>query len=194
MGDPMMSRVASIALMFVVALGWACDRPTSGGSHADAGEAATLDVTSWTEQTELYMEHPPLVAGQTVRFAVHLTRLSDFRALDAGRPSIEMSPEPGGTTVVLPGSEPLRPGAFRVEGKMPPAGRYRWALLVTAPGLSDRHDLGTTVVFADAPSAAADARTRPEGDPAAIAYLKEQQWTNPFATALVTEGGVRSSL
>ena len=46
-----------------------------------------------------------------------------------------MTPEAGGAPVTLPGSEPLRPGAFRVEGKMPPAGRYRWALLVNAPGL-----------------------------------------------------------
>ena len=53
----------------------------------------TLDVTSWTDKTELFMEHPPLVAGQTVRFAVHLTRLADFSALNAGRPRIELTPE-----------------------------------------------------------------------------------------------------
>ena len=103
------------------------------------------------------MEHPPLVSGQTIRFAVHLTRLADFQALDAGRPLIEMSPESGGAAAVLPGSDPLRPGAFRVEGKLPPPGRYRWALLVTAPGLSDCHDLGMTVVFADEAAATADA-------------------------------------
>ena len=95
-----------------------------------------------------------------------------FPALDSGRPSIEMMPEAGGPAVVLPGSDALRPGAFRVEGKLPPAGRYRWALVVSAPGLSDRHDLGTTTVFADEPSAAADAGKRPEKDAAAIAYLK----------------------
>src|SRR5262245_30068530 len=140
------------------------------------------------------MEYPPLVASHTVRFAVHLTRLADFEALNAGRPSIEMSPESGGSASLLPGSEPLRPGAFRVEGKLPAAGRYRWALLVSAPGFIDRHDLGTTTVFADQPSAVADAEKRPEKDPAAIAYLKEQQWTNPFATAAVREGDVRTSI
>jgi RND family efflux transporter MFP subunit len=153
-----------------------------------------LDVTSWTQKTELYMEHPPLVGGQNVRFAVHLTTLADFKALNTGRPSIEMTPEGSAAATVLPGSEPLRPGAFRVEGKLPPAGRYRWALLVSAPGLSDRHDLGSTVVFGDEQSAVADAKNRPEKDPAAIAYLKEQQWTNPFSTVLVREGDVRTSI
>ena len=45
---------------------------------------------------------------------------------------------------MLPGSEALRPGAFRVEGKLPPAGRYHWALVVSAPGTlrpaRSRHD------------------------------------------------------
>src|SRR6187402_2354089 len=157
-------------------------------------EPPTLDVTSWTDSSELFMEHPPLVAGQTVRFAVHLTRLSDFSALNAGRPSIQMTPESGGAATTLAGSDPLRPGAFRVEGAIPPAGRYRWALLVSAPGLADRHDLGAITVFGDDAAAAADAAKRPEGDAAAIGYLKEQQWTNPFATTQVREGEVRAAI
>ena len=190
----MTKRSFLIALTLAVAVTGACRRETTGDPQAPGAEAHTLDVTSWTQQSELFMEHPPLVAGQTVRFDVHLTRLSDFQALNAGRPSIEMSPEAGGTATVLPGSDPLRPGAFRVEGKLPPPGRYRWALLVDAPGLSDRHELGTTDVFADEASAAADAEKRPEKDAAAIAYLKEQQWTNPFATVQVREGDVRASI
>jgi len=189
-----MRRTLAMALGLALVLSSACRRGSSTPATGAGAETPTLDVTSWTQQTELYMEYPPLVADETVRFAVHLTALADFQALNAGRPSIEMSPESGGTPIVLPGSEPLRPGAFRVEGKLPAAGRYRWALLVTAPNLSDRHDLGTTVVFGDKASAVADAEKRPERDPAAIAYLKEQQWTNPFATALVREGDVRTSI
>jgi ABC-type dipeptide/oligopeptide/nickel transport system ATPase component len=105
-----------------------------------------------------------------------------------------MSPEAGGAAVRVPGSDPLRPGAFRVEGRMPAPGRYRWALLVDAPGVADRHDLGTTTVFADQAAATADAKTRSTDDPAAIAYLKEQQWTNEFATVPVREIELRGSI
>ena len=59
-------------------------------------EPPSLNVTSWTDKTELYMEYPPLVTGETVRFAVHLTKMGDFSALNAGRPSIQMTPESGG--------------------------------------------------------------------------------------------------
>ena len=190
----MMTRTLTVAVVVSILLATACRRGGTGTSQVASPEEHTLDVTSWTEQTELYLEHPPLVTGRTVRFAVHLTKLADFQALNAGRPSIEMSPVSGGAAVILPGSEPLRPGAFRVEGKLPPAGQYRWALLVSAPGLSDRHDLGTTAVFADEAAAIADAEKQPEKEAAAIAYLKEQQWTNPFSTAVVREGDVRASI
>jgi len=186
-------RVFASAALVVVAALIGCARQGDGVQGGET-ELPTLDVTHWTEKTELFMEYPTLVAGETVRFAVHLTRMSDFSALDAGRPHIELTPEGGGTTANLAGSEPLRPGAFRVEGAIPAAGRYRWALIVDAPGLADRHDLGTITVFADERAAIDEAEQQPSGDSAAIAYLKEQQWTNEFATVPVEEAEVRTSV
>ena len=116
---------------------------------APAVEPPSLDITNWTEKTELFMEHPPLVAAHTARFAVHLTMLADFTAMTTGRPHLELTPEAGGAATVLPGSDALRPGAFRVEGTLPSAGRYRWTLVVDAPGMPDRHDLGAITVFPD---------------------------------------------
>src|SRR5207237_690671 len=62
-----------------------------------------------------------------------------------------------------------------------------------APRLSDRHDLGSVTVFADEKTATAEAKAHPADDPAAIAYLKEQQWTNEFATARVREAELRTA-
>jgi RND family efflux transporter MFP subunit len=153
-----------------------------------------LAITRWSDNTELFMEHPPLVAGEAALYAVHLTRLSDFSAMTAGRPRLEFTPESGGDPIVLEGNPPSRPGVFRVEGAAPPAGRYRWALIVEAPGLSDRHDLGVITVFADQAAAVADAEQHRQDDAAAIAYLKEPQWTNGFATAVVRDREVRTSI
>ena len=178
---------AVTALAFLIA---GCGKPPD----APAAEPPAIAMTSWTTQSELFMEHPPLVAGETVRFAVHLTRLGDFSALNAGRPRIEMTPEAGGTATTLPGTEALRPGAFRVEGKLPAAGRYRWSLIVDAPGLNLRHDLGSTTVFGDAKAAVADAEQGGAEDPTAISYLKEQQWTNEFGTVLVADAEVHRSI
>jgi cobalt-zinc-cadmium efflux system membrane fusion protein len=187
-----MTRSTALAMvaMLSVGLGTACRRTT----ESPKPETPSLNVTNWTEKTELYVEYPPLVAGRTALFAIHLTKLGDFQPLAAGRPRIELTPESGGTANVLPGAEPSRPGAFRVEGAIPSAGRYRWALVVDAPGLADRHELGSVTVFADEHTANADAEKRPADDPSAFAYLKEQQWTNAFATEQVREAELRSAL
>lgn len=154
-------------------------------------ELPTLSVTRWTDKTELFMEHPPLVAGETVRMAVHVTTLADFKALNTGRPSIEMRAADGKQTV-LQGSDPLRPGAFRVEGTVPAAGQYSWGLRVRAGSLEDFHDLGTITVFASEQEARS-APLPPEGPPA-IAYLKEQQWVTDFATIVTRAEPVRASV
>ena len=186
-----MTRVALV--VFAVTLGGlaaACGREASPPET----EVPTLDITSWTDKTELFMEFPPLVAGQTALYAVHLTRLSDFTAMTEGRPRIEFVPETGGSPIVLQGNAPSRPGVFRVEAASPPAGRYRWALIVDAPALADRHDLGAITVSGDQATATADAERHADEDATAIAYLKEPQWTNGFGTALVQEAEMRRAI
>ena len=178
-------------LIATLTLTAACNR---GAEPAAEAELPTLDITHWTDKTELFMEYPPLVAGETALFAVHLTRLSDFSAMNSGRPRLELTPESGGSPVVLQGPGPSRPGVYRVEGEMPAAGRYRWALVIETPDLTDRHELGTETVFAEQEAAVADAEGRPAGDASAISYLKEPQWTNGFGTVVVSETELRRGI
>jgi RND family efflux transporter MFP subunit len=114
--------------------------------------------------------------------------------MTTGRPRLEFVPESGGAAIELQGNAPSRPGVFRVEGPSPPAGRYRWALVVEAPDLTDRHDLGTVTVFGDESSAVADATMNVDENAAAISYLKEPQWTNGFDTVRVQAAELRSSI
>jgi RND family efflux transporter MFP subunit len=185
-------RLLYVSVVLSIALS-DCRRGTPASEEGP--ELPTLDVTRWTDTTELFMEYPVLVSGRTSLFAVHLTRLADFTPIDEGRARVEFTPESGGQPTSLTGPAPSRPGVFRVEDAAPPAGRYRWALVLESPSLADRHDLGTITVFADERAAIADAESNAASeDPAAIAYLKEQQWTNPFATTHVHEAEFRTSV
>ena len=186
-------RICVVAL--VVAVGASGCRGAGDEVAPPGEELPTLDVTHWTDTTELFMEYPPLVAGQTALFAIHLTKMADFKPVSAGQAKVEFTPESGGTPTTLAGpGKPSRPGAFRVEETPPPPGRYRWALVLEGSDVSDRHDLGTVRVFGDVAAARAEAQGTPAADAAAIAYLKEQQWTNQFATALVTDTEMRTSI
>ena len=43
-------------------------------TEAPKSETPSLNVTDWTQKTELYMEYPPLVQGRSVLFAVPVAR------------------------------------------------------------------------------------------------------------------------
>ena len=73
--------LGSILAMLLLA---ACSRSNEPAAQ-EAVEPPTLDVTSWTDKSELFMEYPPLVAGETVRFAVHLTRVGVADGVEADR-------------------------------------------------------------------------------------------------------------
>lgn len=186
-----MTHTLRFAVILVLASSAACGRQPDAVVEQ---ELPTLDVTHWTERTELFMEYPPLVVGRKALFAVHLTTLGDFKPVTDGRARVEFTPESGGQGKELVGPGPSRPGAFRVEDVPPGPGRYRWALVLEGGTTSDRHDLGTVTVFGDVAGALAKPDAGPAEDPTAIAYLKEQQWTNAFATAAVQDVEVRGSI
>jgi len=120
-----MRRVRHVAFAFCI-LNFAFLAACSSEPQQAAPEPPSLNVTSWTDKSELYMEYPPLVTGETVRFAVHLTKMADFSALNSGRPSIEMTPAAGGAAPVGPGGPPAAAPATPPAGPpgagTPPAG------------------------------------------------------------------------
>src|SRR5213080_1110480 len=79
-------------------------------------------VTDWTERTELFMEYPPLVAGSTGRFAVHFTRLDNFKPMKEGYVEVQLEDERGIQRFSTP--RPSHPGIFGVDVKPSKAGSY----------------------------------------------------------------------
>ena len=144
--------------------------------------------TRWTGLSELFMEYPPLVEGETSRFAIHFTDLATFEPLLAGRAEVRLDGARGEAfTVDAPG----RPGIFGVDVTPSRAGRYRLSIVLDAPGLTDRHDLGPVTVLT--PAAAAQLHVHEEED-GSIPFLKEQQWTLDFATVRAGERQIAESL
>jgi RND family efflux transporter MFP subunit len=149
-------------------------------------------VTRWTGKTELFAEYPPLAVGSTSRFAIHLTRLDTFKALTDG--TVEVRLQGGsGAPEVFRVSAPSRPGIFGVDVKPAQAGKRDLVILLKSQELTDEHRVGEVDVFATEADARAAQSPEPEESPG-ISFLKEQQWSLDFGTALVTEQAVRESL
>jgi RND family efflux transporter MFP subunit len=184
-----LKHLYTIALLSLVASG--CNRSAPPASAAEE-EPDPLTVTLWTDKTELFAEYPALAVGETSRFAIHLTRLDSFKALTEGRVEVQLR---GGTgpAEVFRVDGPSRPGIFGVDVKPARAGKREMVILLHATGLSDEHRVGQVDVHANAESARAAAAEG--GDEAeGISFLKEQQWSLEFGTAVVREQTVRESI
>jgi len=167
-----------------------CRREAAPAPVENAGPEP-LSVTRWTEKTELFAEYPSLVVGQTSRFAIHLTTLAPFEAVTHGSIEVQLRGADG-QLETFSAKGPSRPGIFGVDVKPGRAGTRDLIITWRSPAMSDIHHVGSVEVFANAAAAAAAAPVEAEGD--AISFLKEQQWTLDFETAVVQEKPLRASL
>jgi membrane fusion protein, heavy metal efflux system len=150
----------------------------------------TVAVTRWSNKTELFMEHPPLVTGEKARFAVHFTNLGNFKPLASGRVIVELRNGSSSEKFVTPG--PSKPGIFGVDVQPSKTGTYTMIVSLDSADVKDSHDAGGVTVYGDARQAAsAEPETSQEET---LPFLKEQQWSLDFATAVVAEKPIRESI
>jgi hypothetical protein len=173
----MTTMTKPIVALLLVSLVSAC-RSTREQAPAPP-EPPSIDVTIWSERTELFMEYPPLVAGEQARFAIHLTDLSNFTPLREGKVVVRFE---GDAITTFEVNGPTTPGIFGVDVKVPAARRYQVAVEVHRPQFTDELRVGPVTVYADQKSAVAAIAAREEG---ATSFLKEQQWTLDFRTMKV---------
>jgi membrane fusion protein, heavy metal efflux system len=178
-----------LAVVLVAALLAGCRREPA--SSAEAKEPEPLSVTRWTAATELFAEYPALVVGKTSRFAIHLTRLDSFLPLTDGHVEVRLEGR-AGSAESFATDAPSRPGIFGVDVRPAAAGARTLVIRLRARGVSDEHRVDGVVVH-PTPAAADAVPAEGEGTPG-IRFLKEQQWSLDFGTAVVAEGRVRDSL
>ena len=66
----------------LLAVLWLSGCGSPAGEHS---EAPGLVYTHYTADSELFVEFPPLVVGQSSRFLAHFTRLADHSPVRAGQ-------------------------------------------------------------------------------------------------------------
>lgn len=165
--------VVPVMAMLLAACGRDAEPP------AQEQEPDDVAVTIWTEKTELFMEYPPLVAGQEASFHIHLTDLSNFAPLREGKVVVRFE---GDRVERFEVAAPTTPGIFNLTLEVPPARRYQLAVEVQSGKITDELRVGPVTVYPDRQAAVAAAAASEEG---ATSFLKEQQWTLDFATMKV---------
>jgi RND family efflux transporter MFP subunit len=148
------------------------------------GEEAQLEgagvITQWTDKTELFMEYPELIVGQEATFAVHLTRLSDFKPLSESEVGFVFSSQRG-IEGSLTETEVQIPGIYGPDIIFERAGRYDLTIIIQGM-VADTLQVNGIPVYSSAEDVPV---AHEEEDPNLISFLKEQQWKIPFATQQV---------
>ncbi|MEN7548755.1 efflux RND transporter periplasmic adaptor subunit [Rapidithrix thailandica] len=150
-----------------------------GHPHEDEGKPA-VDYTIWTNETELFVEFPALVVGETSRFAAHFTELNGHQPVREG--SVTVSLIRGDKGIRHTVDAPSSPGIFGPTLQPKEAGLYQLVFELKTPTYSDRIVLNSIPVFATVKEAELTLGSEEEKDNA-ITFLKEQAWKMEFQTA-----------
>lgn len=185
----MNTRIVLTVSMMLLA---ACSReqPKTASAQEEPPERRTESTTLWSAKTELFVEYPALIRGEESRFAIHLTRLSDFKPVTVGRGEVALA-YASGKTESFSTDVPSRPGIFGVTVIPSESGDVSIRIRLVSAPLSDTHTLERVPVYAslaDAPSS-----EEPETEET-LSFLKEQQWVLDFGTELAKPAMLRESI
>ena len=178
------SAMRKLALVTVL-LCAGCNRTAPPAPKVETkAEAEPLKATVWAPKGELYLEYPALVSSTKSRFAIHLTRFSDFRAVSNATCTVEL----GNDTFACDPS--THPGIFGANVTPRSSGEQVLRIKVTGSGLTETFDVGPVKIAADPASAEKPTELKEE----TINFSKEQQWALDFGTQVAGEGSLRDSL
>src|SRR5438105_3094840 len=167
----------------------ACSRNPQAAAPAGKPETPEpLKATVWTAGGELYLEYPALVRNHKERFAIHLTRLSDFRAVQQAECEVRLVQ--GADQEVFPCDPSTHPGIFGANVEPKSEGEARLSIRVHGRDLNETFDAGPVKIASDA----ASAEKPPESREETIPFSKEQQWALDFGTQVAAAQNLRENL
>lgn len=160
----------------------------AGGGHVgEVVEIPTVDTTIWTDKTELFVEYPALIVGNTSRFAAHFTLLDKHQPVREGSVTVSLIKNEKGVRYTV--DEPSSPGIFKPSLQPKEAGVYQLVFDLKTLAITDRIVINDVRVFSSTEEAI-KALGGEEENGGAITFLKEQAWKIEFQTAPVIQGEV----
>lgn len=163
----------------IAALAVSCQRSSTDDRVQNLAAPATLANTLYTDKTEVFVEFPPLVVGQSSRFATHITKLGElFTSIDEG--SVTLNLVVNDKNASASADAPKSPGIFLLDLTPTTAGSGTLVFDIKTKEYTDRVTVNNVVVFADQKQADAFEILKPPAG--TLSFFKEQAWKTEFAT------------
>ena len=150
-------------------------------AHSHIVDSKPTEVyTIWTDQTELFVEFPALVVGETSRFAAHFTILDGHKPVKEGSVTASLISATKGIRHTV--DAPSSPGIFTPSLQPKEAGIFQLIFELSTPAYTDRIIIDSLRVFASEEESTIVLGAEEE-DENGISFLKEQAWKTEFQTA-----------
>ena len=166
------------------------DEAHEGGHEGHGHAEGATAYTTYGKRTELFVEVPPLVVGERVELAAHLTHLENFKALRRGQVSVTLTGAGKPDETFETGTVEVM-GIFRPRVAPEHAGKRTMHLRVVAGDIDESHAVGSMQVFANAAAEKAAAKPEEAETEGEIGFTKEQQWRIDFGMTLVARQRIR---
>jgi len=141
-------------------------------------EHANQELTLFTEETELFTEFHPLVAGQVSNFLAHLTRLNTYKPYGEGKLSVSLIKGESGIRQTV--DAPSAPGIFSPSIKPKSAGLHTLIFDVISEYGTERFVAKDIMVYASEEEANKALEAQHKDNQ--TKFLKEQAWKIEFGT------------
>jgi RND family efflux transporter MFP subunit len=164
--------IAALLLFFSACSNHVHEEDSHGHGHGGTS------VTQWNDRTEIFMEYPALVTGKEVAFAIHLSKMKDFKPVTEGTLTCIFKGN-GGERLEVTEKAPSHPGIFRPVVSFSRAGHYEMELRLNSPQVSDTILVSGVRVYPDESDLPPE---EAESGDSYISFLKEQQWKIDFCT------------
>ena len=145
--------------------------------HAEKLGNEPIVVTHFNGVTELFMDYSPLVQGISSNFAVHLTRMDNFKPIRAGTLKMKLVPE-NGNELVITKQNPSNPGIYLFEATPKFTGSARMEISLNHSDINSSHAISQVFVFASQSEIKPKVISKPQAEQ--ITFLKEQQWRTDY--------------
>jgi membrane fusion protein, heavy metal efflux system len=184
-----MNKYFKLLLTFVALIAYSGCSHTHDENGDHPHEPDNLSVTHYTDSTELFLEHPPLVKNKDAKFLIHLTDLKNFKPVTQGILTLEFENN-NGHKFFLTEEKPSRPGIYIFTIRFEQEGNYKLRLSLNGNQVSDIIYINDIIVYA----ADNDVPQETEETSASISFLKEQQWKIDFAVEPSIKRNLQGSL
>ena len=188
-----------ICILLLAMIMFSCGRQTTDHDHGlesaeeHTGHEAEIEKTTlYSDDIEYFITNPPLIAGETTEFVVHLTRLEDYKPVKEGRMTVILLGDQGKLSGVS--DKAVEPGIFHVSLAPELAGEYKLTVSLEQNGFQDKMTAeGFRVWTSDADH---DSHHDHDIGTGLITFPKVQAWNSQFMIQRVVhadfEGVIRA--